>query len=188
MSLLNNIGNILHKGLDGLKTIAKVVFQFGDDLTNGIKAIEATPVGSEIIGAVETVAGLVIPQQYQIAFKAWFPTFIKDMGWVKDELNKSDDDIVADFVTWFTGLTKPAIKASVAHVIAANGSLFVSDQIGAGVTPQQALTLPQIVHDPTIFDAPVASAVVNSLSPATTSAPLPIGANVTQLADEPVSN
>lgn len=164
MSFLSSIGDVLHKGIDGLKTIAKVAFAFGDDLVNGIKAIEATPLGADIVSAVEVIAGAVIPAAYLNAFKTFLPVFIKDMGWVQGELSKPDDQIISDFVTWFNSIASPNAKASVAHVVAANVSQFVSDVTNAGNTIQQSLTLPQIVHDPSLFD-------VVSIAPAVAAAP-----------------
>jgi hypothetical protein len=158
MSLLSDVGSFLKKALDGLKTFAKVAFTYGNDLVNAIKVFEATPAGKAVDSVLDTIAGAVIPPAYMTAFKAWFPILLKDLGWVQNELNKTDDQIAADFATWFNGMVNPDAKASVAHVIAGNASKFVSDQSGSGLTIQQALTLPQYTYDPTIFDQPVAVA------------------------------
>lgn len=140
---LKSIWQDVLKFLHLIKDEGEKALHVANEIVNAILAFEKTPVGQEIEQIIEGI----IPQDLKAAFTLWLPQFLKVLKWASDELDKSDDQIVQDGLSYFKSLTGD-VKALQANTLASGISKFVSDNTQGGLTIQQAIVAAQPVHNP----------------------------------------
>lgn len=140
---LATIWNDVLKFLHLIKDEGEKALHIANQVVNKILAFETTPLGHELESIIE---GL-LPTELKSAFILWLPQLFKGLKWAEDELNKSDEAIVTDGLTYFKALDGD-FKAVQANTLAASISKFVSDNTGGGLTIQQSLVAAQPVHQP----------------------------------------
>ena len=154
MSDQNFIQKALHAigaFLGFIKKEAIDIAHVADNIINGVKSFEASAAGQFLEVTLETL----VPASTGLinAIKLWLPKAFVISGWVKDEAGKNDVQILEDGAAWLLNLKETDIDAYAKelHGMAAYLTKMISDNVGAGLTMAQALTLPQIIHNPELL-------------------------------------
>lgn len=118
---------------------------------------------SPITSALETGIEMAIPASTGLveAFKLELPNIVQKLNWAVAEETKTPDQMVQDAFKYLQ-----SIKGTDDYVIQLNGfaakvQKWLSDNQGLGLTIQQALLTPQIVHNPQLLG--IANEVISNL-------------------------
>lgn len=150
--------NFIQKALHALgsflgliKSDAINVAHIANDVIDGVKSFEASAAGQFLETTLETL----VPSSTGLinAVKLWLPKAFVVSGWVQNEVGKTDVQIMEDGTAYLLNLKTTDIDAYAKelHGMAAYLAKMISDNLGAGLTMPQALTLPQIVHNPELL-------------------------------------
>lgn len=145
--LIQKVGNWF---TNEAKPIVHDIVVIADNVGNKLKASEASPTG--LLHLFEVALPMVIPASTGLinAFQFELNKIVTDLNWAKAESGKTGDQIVQDGLTYLKSLKGTDDYAIQMHAFAAKTQKWFSDNLQAGLTIQQALTTPSIVHDPTL--------------------------------------
>lgn len=149
-----------------------------DNIGNALKKSEASPTG--LLHLFEVALPMVIPASTGLvnAFQFALNKIVIDLNWAKAETDKTGDQIIQDGLKYLASIKGTDDYVIQMHAFAAKTQKWLSDNLQAGLTIQQALMTPQIVHDPTLFgiaqeligDVNIASQAVNTVADETQAA------------------
>lgn len=127
-----------------------------DNVTNAIK-------NSPITGGIETALEMSIPASTGLveAFKLELPNIVTKLNWAVAEESKTPDQLVSDGLAYLESIKGTDDYVIQLNSLAAKIQKWFSDNQGLGLTIQQALLTPQIVHNPTLLS--IATDVENAL-------------------------
>lgn len=127
------------------------IVDIADKIANAIKTVEASQVGQ----LLETGLEAFIPASTGLinAFKLWLPKIVTDLNWAVAEEDKTDTQKVADAVAYLASIKGTDVYAAQLNTLNALIQKWLSDNQGAGITIQQALTVSQIIHNPDLVAA-----------------------------------
>lgn len=137
---LHAIGSLL----GFIKKEATDLVHIADKVVDELKAFDGTAAGK----IVETAASLIAPDLVN-AFKLWLPTAFKALNWANDEISKTDEQIFEDALKYVSGL-KGDYKAVQLNGLQSLIAKWLADNNGIALPIQQALTISQVVHNPTM--------------------------------------
>jgi hypothetical protein len=157
-NIFSDIANFFKKVLSWLEGAEKAlapVLDIAENLLNGLKNFEASPAGQTVEALIESI----VPASTGLinAVKLQLPVWLKDLGWVKDETNKTLDEQWADAQAYLASIVDPNVRATQLNALKSLFTHFFATNTGATVngqqfTIQQALVLAQPSHDPSIVD------------------------------------
>jgi hypothetical protein len=158
MSVLTDIANFFKKlvgWIEKAEEKLKPVLDVAENLLNQLKNFEASPAGQTVEALIEAwvpaSTGLIN------AVKLQLPVWLKDLGWVKDEVGKSLDQQWQDALSYLNGIADHNVKATQLNALKSLLTHFIATNTGVTVnekefTIQQAMVLAQPSHDPSIID------------------------------------
>ncbi len=143
--LWNKVKSFFHSASPIVHTIVTVA----DNAVNTIKVLEASNVGQFLESGVEAF----IPASTGLinAFKLWLPVLVTDLNWAVKEEGKTDVQKVQDALAYLASIKGTDTYASQLNSLNALIQKWLSDNQGAGMTIQQALTTSQVVHNPDLI-------------------------------------
>ncbi|MGZ3750787.1 MAG: hypothetical protein ACXVB0_14690 [Mucilaginibacter sp.] len=152
-NFLADLWNKVKTFFSGASSEVHTIITIADNVANEIKKLEATDVGQFLEVTIETI----IPSSTGLvnAFKLWLPKIVTDLNWAVQEEGKTDAQKISDAVTYLTNLkaSNPDAYASQLNSINALIQKWLSDNQGAGLNIQQALTISQVNHNPNLVSA-----------------------------------
>lgn len=127
------------------------IVSIADKIANEIKTLEASQVGQFL----EVTLEALIPASTGLvnAFKLWLPVIVTDLNWAVAEEGKTNTQKISDALTYLASIKGTDVYASQLNTLNALIQKWMSDNQGAGVTIQQALTMAQVVHNPDLVAA-----------------------------------
>ena len=133
-------------------TVHEIV-TIADKIANEIKVLDESQVGQFLTVTIETI----IPSTTGLinAFQLWLPKIVTDLNWAVQEDGKTDAQKVTDAVNYLSKLkaSNPDAYASQLNSINALIQKWLSDNQGAGLNIQQALTISQVNHNPNLISS-----------------------------------
>ena len=151
--LLSNLWDKVKSFFSGASNQVHDIVTIADKIANEIKTLDESTVGqfltSTIVTIIPAASGLVN------AFQLWLPKIVTDLNWAVKEEGKTDAEKVTDAVNYLTSLkaSNPDAYASQLNSINALIQKWLSDNQGAGLNIQQALTISQVNHNPSLVSA-----------------------------------
>lgn len=120
-----------------------------DNVANAVKNAEASQLGQLFEVGLE----MAIPASTGLvnAFKLELNVIVTDLNWAVAEEGKTGNQIVQDGLTYLASIKGTDNYAVQLHAFAAKVQKWFSDNLGAGLTIEQALLTPQIVHNPALL-------------------------------------
>jgi len=128
---------------------------------------------SPITSIVETGLEMAIPASTGLveAFKLQLPNIVTKLNWAVAEESKTPDQLVLDGIRYLQSVKGTDIYVVQLNSFAALVQKWLSDNQGLGLTIQQALLTPQIVHSPQLLgianevvaDIKIASGIVDKV-------------------------
>jgi hypothetical protein len=154
MSTTNFLSNLWEKVktfFHGASTQVHSIVDIADKIANAIKLAEASQVGQ----LLETGLEAFIPASTGLvnAFKLWLPKIVTDLNWAVAENGKTDAQKVQDAVAYLASIKGTDAYAAQLNTLNALIQKWLSDNQGAGMTIQQALTVSQVNHNPDLVSA-----------------------------------
>ena len=142
--LWDHVKSLFHNASDTIHDIVTVA----DKVANEIKNLEESKVGQFLEVTLETVfpaSAIVIN-----GFKTWLPKIVTDLNWAVQEDGKTDEQKIADAVAYLAKLKGQNGDAYASQLNTLNALIqkWISDEQGAGLNIQQALTISQVNHNP----------------------------------------
>jgi hypothetical protein len=159
------LGNLISKFLTWVNLKAKPeIHDFAvvaDKVGNAFKASEASPTG--LLHLFEVALPMIIPASTGLvnAFQFALAKIVTDLDLAVAETSKTGDQIIMDGLKKLESLKGTEDYAIKMHSFAAKVQMFFSNNLQLGLTIEQALTLPAIVHDPTL--SKIATEVVQDI-------------------------
>lgn len=152
--MANFLGNLWDKVKSLFHTASSKVHDIvtiADNVANAVKTLEASTVGQFIESGIEAL----IPASTGLvnAFKLWLPVIVTDLNWAVKEEGKTDAEKVADAVAYLESIKGTDVYASQLNTLNALIQKWLSDNHGAGLSIQQALTISQVNHNPDLVAA-----------------------------------
>lgn len=146
-TLWDKVKTFFHSASD----VVHDVVIMADEAVNKIKELEQSQVGQFLEMGIETI----IPASTGLinAFKLWLPVVVTDLNWAVKEEGKTDAEKVQDALAYLASIKGTDIYATQLNSLNALIQKFLSDNQGAGMTIQQALTASQVVHNPELIAA-----------------------------------
>jgi len=145
--LWDKVKSLFHSASGAVHTIVTVA----DNIANEIKTLEASQIGQFLETTVETL----IPASTGLvnAFRLWLPKIVTDLNWAVKEEGKTDAEKIADAVAYLESIKGTDAYAAQLNTLNALIQKWLSDNQGAGMTIQQALTISQVNHNPDLVAA-----------------------------------
>lgn len=153
MSFLSNMWDHVKSLFHNASGAVHEIITVADKVANTLKNLEASQAGQFLETTLET---LVPPSAVIInGIKLWLPKVVTDLNWAVQEDGKTDEQKIADAVAYLAKLkgVNPDAYASQLNTLNALIQKWMSDQQGAGLNIQQALTISQVNHNPDLVSA-----------------------------------
>jgi hypothetical protein len=140
--LWEKVKSLFHTATSEVHNIVTIA----DNIANQIKTLEASAVGQFLEATIETL----IPASTGLvnAFRLWLPKIVTDLNWAVKEAGKTDAEKIADAVAYLESIKGTDAYAAQLNTLNALIQKWLSDNQGAGLTIQQALTISQVNHNP----------------------------------------
>lgn len=148
------LGRLIQRFADWVSNTAKPeihdVAVMADKIGNAFKASEASPTG--LLHLFEVALPMIIPASSGLvnAFQFALSKIVTDLDLAVAETDKTGDQIIMDGLKKLESLKGTEDYAIKMHSFAAKVQMWFSANLQLGITIEQALTLPAIVHDPTL--------------------------------------